>query len=187
MIQFERWWRPKNAKNRERLGVCQKSPITRMYLTRRSGCILVFSVIFLLPMFLARQAWLGSDQEFTVYFDELYGLWMALELIAEDNSGRKTVVFHRQPSHNPFVRAAKTTIRPIFARRGSTTHRDSSWPAWNPLDSRPLWSPRKRSRRLGSQRGYWMERKKTARTSLLNPSAPSHLNLRIQNCYTRAS
>ena len=40
-----------------------------------------------------KQACLGSDQEFTVYFGELYGLWMALDLIAEDNRGRKTFVF----------------------------------------------------------------------------------------------
>lgn len=40
-----------------------------------------------------KQACLGSDQGFTVYFGELYGLWRALDLIAGDDRGRKTFIF----------------------------------------------------------------------------------------------
>lgn len=38
-------------------------------------------------------ACLGSDEQFTVYFGELYGLSMALDLIAEDNSDQKVLIF----------------------------------------------------------------------------------------------
>lgn len=40
-----------------------------------------------------KQEYFGSDQEFTVYFGELYGLWMALGLIADDSNARKILIF----------------------------------------------------------------------------------------------
>ena len=45
--------------------------------------------------FVAREkrACIGSDQQFTVYFGELYGLLMALDLIVEDNSDGKVLIF----------------------------------------------------------------------------------------------
>lgn len=47
------------------------------------------------PRFVAREkhAFTGSDQQFTVYFGELYGLLMALDLIVDDNSNRKALIF----------------------------------------------------------------------------------------------
>ena len=36
---------------------------------------------------------IGSDQQFKVYFGELYGLFMALALVVEDNSNQKVLIF----------------------------------------------------------------------------------------------
>ncbi len=36
---------------------------------------------------------IGSDQQFTVYFGELYGLLIALDLVVEDNSNQKVLIF----------------------------------------------------------------------------------------------
>ena len=36
---------------------------------------------------------IGSDQQFTVYFNELYGLLMALDFVVEDNSNQKVLIF----------------------------------------------------------------------------------------------
>ncbi len=40
-----------------------------------------------------KESCLGSNQEFIVYFEKLYGLWMALELIAEDKKSLKIFIF----------------------------------------------------------------------------------------------
>ncbi len=36
---------------------------------------------------------IGSDQQFTVYFSELYGLLMALDFVVEDKSNQKVLIF----------------------------------------------------------------------------------------------
>ena len=36
---------------------------------------------------------IGSDQQFTVYFGELYGLLIALDLVVEDNNNQKVLIF----------------------------------------------------------------------------------------------
>ena len=36
---------------------------------------------------------IGSDQQFTIYFGELYGLLMALDLVVEANSNQKVLIF----------------------------------------------------------------------------------------------
>ena len=38
-------------------------------------------------------AYIGSDQQFTVYFGELYNLLIAPELVVEDNSNKKVLIF----------------------------------------------------------------------------------------------
>lgn len=40
-----------------------------------------------------KESCLGSNQKFIVYFEKLYGLWMALELIVEDKKGPKIFIF----------------------------------------------------------------------------------------------
>ncbi len=40
-----------------------------------------------------KHACIRSDQQFTVYFGELYGLFMALDLVIEDNSNQKVLIF----------------------------------------------------------------------------------------------
>ncbi len=40
-----------------------------------------------------KRACIGSDQQFTVYFGELYGLLMALDFVVEDKSNQKILIF----------------------------------------------------------------------------------------------
>ncbi len=40
-----------------------------------------------------KRACIGSAQQFTVYFGELYGLLMALDPVVEDNSNQKVLIF----------------------------------------------------------------------------------------------
>ena len=40
-----------------------------------------------------KRAFIGSDQQFTVYFSELYGLLMALDFVVEDKSNKKVLIF----------------------------------------------------------------------------------------------
>ena len=45
--------------------------------------------------FVAREkrACIGSNQQFMVYFGEVYGLLMALDIVVEDNSHQKVLIF----------------------------------------------------------------------------------------------
>ncbi len=40
-----------------------------------------------------KRACIRSDQQFTVYFGELYVLFIALDLVVEDNSNQKLLIF----------------------------------------------------------------------------------------------
>ncbi len=67
---------------------------------RINGRIEASSVTMFSPWPEARQlvvrekhACIASDQQFTVYFGELYGLLMALDLVVEDNSNKKVRIF----------------------------------------------------------------------------------------------
>ena len=67
---------------------------------RINGRIRAFAVTMLSPWpgaspLIAREkrAYIGSDQQFTVYFGELYGLLMALDLVVEDKSNQKILIF----------------------------------------------------------------------------------------------
>ena len=42
---------------------------------------------------LEKRACIRSDQQFTVYFGELYSLLIALDLVVEDNSNQKVLIF----------------------------------------------------------------------------------------------
>ncbi len=65
-----------------------------------NGCIGASAVTVFSPWpgvcpLVAREkcACIGSDQQFTVYFSELYGLLMDLDLVVEDNSNQKVLIF----------------------------------------------------------------------------------------------
>ena len=53
-----------------------------------------------------RKAFLGTEREFIVYFGELWGIIMALEIIAKDDSNRPAIIFVDNQS------AIKSSYRP---------------------------------------------------------------------------
>ncbi len=61
----------------------------------RASSVTMFSLWPGACLFVAREkrACIGSDQQFTVYFGELYGLLMASYLVVEDNSNQKVLIF----------------------------------------------------------------------------------------------